>query len=106
MADEDDVLQVQLTADRQHVVGIALEGAVLRLVKGDGIRLSVPNMIEEDDLVAILEGWRDEPPHVLIAAVAVGEDHGLLAAALNLNIVAAENGGHGRSGQLGMEGPA
>ena len=79
MADEDDVRQVQLAADRQHVVCIAIERGVCCPVEGRGIGLPMPDMIEEDDLVPVLEGRRDEPPHVLVAAVAVGEDHGLLA---------------------------
>ena len=81
MADEDDVRQVQLAADRQHVVGVAIERAVSRRIEGGGVGLPVPDMIEEDDLVAVLEGRRDEPPHVLVAAIAMGEDHGLLATA-------------------------
>ena len=36
-------------------------------------------MVEEDDPVVVLEGGGDEPPHVLVAAEAVGEDHGLAA---------------------------
>ena len=64
------------------------------MVEGGGIGLPMPDVIEEDDLVPVLEGRRDEAPHVLVAAVAVGEQHGLLTLAENLDIVTLEDGRH------------
>jgi hypothetical protein len=90
-----DVLEVQLAADRQDVVRIALKGAISDLVEGGLIRLAVANVVEENDPVAVLEGRGDVAPHVLVAAIAVGEEHGLLTLAGNLNIVSLKNERHG-----------
>jgi hypothetical protein len=45
-------------------------------------------MIEQHDPEFVLEGGRDEAPHVLIAAEAMREDHGALAVAANLHVIA------------------
>jgi hypothetical protein len=59
----------------------------------------MPDMIEENDPVVVLESRGDEAPHVLVTAIAVSEDHGLLASPENLDIVTLENGRHGHSVQ-------
>ena len=80
----------------------------------------MPDMVEENDLVPVLEGRRDEPPHVLIAAIAMGEDHGLLAAAETLTLFLCapdklssgalgfgvdESGSHSRGSRIWMDVP-
>ena len=81
VADEDDVFEAELVTDLEHVVGVALERAVLRAAVGAQIRTSRPDVVEQDDPVRVREGRRDEAPHVLIAAVAVGEHDRLGAGA-------------------------
>ena len=75
VADEDHLLQIELAADFEHVGRVALERAVPGPVVGGQVRLASANVVEEDDPVLVLEGGRDEPPHVLVAAEAVGENH-------------------------------
>jgi hypothetical protein len=48
-------------------------------------------MVEQDDAVVILEGWRHEAPHVLIAAEPMSEDRRpALRVAADLDVVAAQ----------------
>ena len=44
-------------------------------------------MIEQDGPESIFEGRLHEPPHVLIAAEAVGKHHGPLARSANMDII-------------------
>ena len=75
VADEDHVAQLQLAADLEHVVGVALQRVVLAAVVGGEVGAAGADVVEEDDAVVVLERRRDEAPHVLVAAEAVGEDH-------------------------------
>jgi hypothetical protein len=94
MADEDSVCQVELATDLQYVLRVAVQGIMPRPIISRGIRLPMTNMVEQNDLVAVRKGRRDEPPHVLVAAISVSEDHRLRTAPGNLNIVSLENSRH------------
>ena len=59
----------------QHVGGVAVEGSVPDGVVGRRVGTSEANEVEEDDPVLVLEGRRDETPHVLVAPEPVGEHH-------------------------------
>jgi len=88
VADEHDVFERELAADREHVVHVAVEPFVLRAIVGASVRAAVADIVEEHDSVVVLEGGRDEAPHVLVAAEAVREEHRLRAAAGDLHVVA------------------
>ena len=75
VADEHDVRQVERVADLQDVVGVAAQVAVAVGVEGPEVRPAGADLVEQHDAVGGLEGRRDEPPHVLVAAEAVGEQH-------------------------------
>ena len=73
VTDEHDITEVQIGADLEHVSGIAVErGVPVDVVRVPSGRTRT-GMIEEDDGEVTLEPWRDEPPHLLIAAEPVGE---------------------------------
>ena len=70
---------------------VAVERRVaLGIVRGE-IGLARADVVEQDDPVVVLERGRDEAPHVLVAAEAVREEHGLGAAAEDLHVVAVQN---------------
>ena len=90
--DEDRAGEPQLAADLEHVGGIPLERSVLAPVVGGGVRLAGAHVVEEDHPVFILEGGSDEPPHVLVAAEAMREDHGLAPfGARELDVVSSQD---------------
>ncbi len=92
VADEDHIGQVELAADLQHVLGVAPQRPVPVRVVGRQVRAAGAHVIEEHHLESVLEPGSDEPPHVLVAPEAVGEDHRLPArCARDLDVVASLN---------------
>ena len=87
MAHEDGVLQVQFASDLDHIVGIAGKRRILAGIVGRKIGAAGADMVEQHDLEVPFELRRHEPPHVLIAAEAVGEDHGSVAGATDVHVV-------------------
>ena len=67
------------------------ERGVARRVVGAEVGLAGAHVIEEDDAIVGLERGRHEPPHVLVTAEAVREEHGLRAAPEDLHVVASED---------------
>ena len=92
MPDEDDIFQPELFADLQHVTRVSVEGAVLRSIVRREVRSAGADVIEEHDPIRVLEGRCHEAPHVLVAAEAVREEHRLVAAARDTNVVADSSG--------------
>ena len=84
-------LQAELAADLDDVVGISVERCILRRVVGGEIGLPGADMVEQHGPEIRLEGRRDEAPHVLIAAEAMGEDHRRLARPSHLDVVSLQN---------------
>ena len=92
VADEDHVVQIELVANVEHVLRVALERCVaLGVVRGE-IGLSRADIVEEDDAVVVLERRSHEAPHVLVATEAVCEEHRLRALPEHLYVVATERG--------------
>src|SRR3982075_135599 len=87
MADEDRVFQVQFAPDLDDVVGIAEKRRIFAGVVGRKVGPASAYMVEEHDLEVPFELRRHEPPHVLVAAEAVGENHGSVPGAANVHIV-------------------
>jgi hypothetical protein len=77
VADEDHPLEPEIPEDREDVVGVPLERAVPGRAVGREVRPAGADVVEEDGAVPVLERRSDEPPHVLVAAEAVGEHHWL-----------------------------
>ncbi len=75
--DEDHVAQIELAADLEHIFRISRQRAVLRPVVRTQVGPTCPDVVEEHDSVLRLESRRDVPPHVLVAAEAVCEQHRL-----------------------------
>jgi hypothetical protein len=75
VTDERDAVEIEFAHDVEHVFGVGVE----RGVPVDGVRVevgpAVPHVVEEHDAVRVGERRRHEPPHVLITAVAVREQH-------------------------------
>ena len=94
MPDEYRVLQAELAADFDDVVGIAREGRILGLVVGFQIGPAGADVIEKDRDEVLFERWRHEPPHVLVAAEPVREDHGPVAGAANMHVVSFHHARH------------
>jgi hypothetical protein len=94
MSDEYRVLQAEFAADFDDVVGIAGQRRILGLVVGLEIRPASADVIENDRHVVFFELRSHEPPHVLVAAEPVREDHGPVAAAPNMHVVSLENACH------------
>ena len=88
MADEDRVLQAEFVADLDHIVRVAGERGVLRGIVSLQIGAARADMIEKDDPELVLERGRYVPPHVLIAAKTVRENHRGWAVAGHMDIVA------------------
>ena len=88
VADEDHVLADRARDRRRARPRVAVERRVALGVVRREIRLARAHVVEEHDAVVVLEGGRDEPPHVLIAAEAVREEHGLRAVAEHVHVVA------------------
>ena len=87
-----DVAQVERVADVEHVLRVAVERRVALGVVRREVGLARADVVEQDDPVVVLERGRDEAPHVLVAAEAVGEQHRLRAARRNADVVAGDNG--------------
>ena len=81
MADEDGVLQVQLSADLDHVIGIAGQARIFGPVVGAKVRAAGADVVEQDSAEILFERGRHESPHVLVATEAMGEHHRPLASA-------------------------
>lgn len=94
MPNEDGRPLRELLRDLDHVSRMAVERAVLLAVVGTEIRASRPNEVEQDQSMAFLERGRDEPPHVLVATVAVGEDDVGVTSADDMDVVALGQRGH------------
>src|ERR1700755_2780152 len=60
---------------RQNVVRIAVEGAIARSIKCRSVRFAMADVVEQYNPVIPLEGWDNVSPHVLIASVAVRQNH-------------------------------
>ena len=90
MADEDRVLEFELIADLDDVVGITLERGILGRIVGLEIGAARADMIEQHGPEPVLEGRRNMPPHVLVAAEAMREHHRGRAGAFDVNIVASD----------------
>ena len=73
--DEDGVGQVERAAQLQHVVGVGVERAVPLRVVGRQVRAAGADVVEQDHAMVGLERGRDEPPHPLVAAEPVREQH-------------------------------
>jgi hypothetical protein len=100
VAHEDDVFELQLLADLQHILGVAVERAVFRPVVSRHVRGARADMVEEHHAEVVLEGRRDEPPHVLITTEAVREQHRFLAATGGPDVVACDDShGHSRGSE-------
>ena len=95
--DEDHVPQVELGADVEHVVGVALQGGVAHGVVRREVRAAAAHVVEADHAEVVLERGGDEAPHVLVAAESVGEDHGPAVGPSGLAHVAAGHCLHGRT---------
>src|SRR6476659_3413993 len=87
MADEDHVMEIEGGDDFQHIASIAVEFAIAFRAVGAEVGLSPANVIEKDDAIMLLEGRRHEPPHVLVAAKSVGEEHRLGGMPENSDVV-------------------
>ena len=73
--DEDDVGELQLAADLDDVGGVAAQRGVLLRVVGREVGVAGADVVEEHDAVVDGEVRGDEPPHRLVAAEAVREQH-------------------------------
>ena len=74
MAYEYRIANGERLADLKNVVGISRQARVAAAIEGGRIRASVADIVEQHDAEVVLEGGHDMPPHVLIAAIAVGQD--------------------------------
>jgi hypothetical protein len=63
-------------ANFEYVSRVIFQSTIPAGVEGAEIRFPKPDMIEEHDLVLLLKSRSDHPPHILIAAVSVGENNG------------------------------
>ena len=88
MTDENGAVQPQFLADLDEVFGVAGQARILRWIICGEIGPAGSDMIEQDRSKVVLKRGRHEPPRVLVAAVAVGEDHRPSARPLNPDIVA------------------
>src|SRR4051812_7210878 len=77
MPDQDDVVEIECRSNLDHVGGVTVQRRILGGVVCREIRVARADVIEEHDVVAIDESRHDVPPHVLVAAEAVGEHHRL-----------------------------
>src|SRR3954451_10257284 len=76
MADEHRIPKLQLAADLDDVVGIAFKGGVSSLGKRAEVGPAGADVIKKNGPEPVPESGFDEAPHVLVAAEAMGEDHG------------------------------
>ncbi len=92
MPDEDHLTQVEGVDDVEHVAYIAVEGAIaIHVVRGK-ITFPRAHVVEAHHAIVVLECGRHEAPHVLVAAEAVGEEHGGGTAPGDAHVVAEEDG--------------
>ena len=76
MPDKDTIPDAELFSQVDDVLGIAIQiGVFFRLIGGQ-IRAARADLIEQNGLEPRLERGGHQPPHVLVAAEAVGEHHG------------------------------
>lgn len=75
MPDENASGHARRSGDLDDVVRITLERAVTRRIVSGRLGAAGPGMVEQERLEPVLEGRSDEPPHILVAAEAVGEHH-------------------------------
>ena len=73
--------------DVENILRVALQGFVAALVVGRPVGLAAAHVVEKDYPIVVLERRGDEAPHRLVAAEAVGEEHHLLAAAVDGHMV-------------------
>ena len=86
--DEDHLADAELVDDLVQVVGMAVQRVVLGGVVRGEIRHPASDQIEGHDPVAVGEGRRQQAPHALVAAEAMGEDHGRRPLARHADVVA------------------
>jgi hypothetical protein len=74
--------------DFQQVAGVAVQRAVLLAVVGLQVREAAADLVEQHGAIARGEVRREQAPHILVAAEAVGEDQGGWTVAGDLDVVA------------------
>ena len=94
VSDEDDVVQVERMDDVEDVLRVALERSIAVVIVLRLVGLSGADIVEEDDAIVVLEGGDDVPPHVLIAAEAMSEQHGPGTLAGDADVVAFDDVAH------------
>ena len=88
MADEHGPLEPELAYDVYEVVGIPVQACVLGRIVGGKLGAACAHMVEQHGAEPRLESRGHETPHVLVAAEAVGEDHGAVASAVHMHVIA------------------
>ena len=91
MTDKDRVLETELAADFDDVVGVAGKIGVFCGIVGPQIGAARPDMVEKNGPKPVLKGGRHMPPHVLVAAKSVRENDRRTARSGRLNIIADAN---------------
>jgi hypothetical protein len=74
VSDEDNVVQVELLDDVEHVFGVTVEGVVLAAVVCTQVRPTGTDQVEQHHVMVGEEVGYDVPPRLLAAAEAMGED--------------------------------
>jgi hypothetical protein len=87
MTDEHGILQIQFPPNLDGVLGVAGKRRILSVFVGSEVGASSPNVIKKHNFEIVFELGRNETPHVLIAAEAVGENHSPVAVTTNADVV-------------------
>jgi hypothetical protein len=87
MAHEDGVLEGQLVPDFDYVIRITGQRRIFAGVVSREVGAAGADMVEQHNSEVLLELRRYEPPHVLIAAETMGEDHGPFAGTVKVHFV-------------------
>jgi hypothetical protein len=95
MPDEDHVGEVELTADLENVLGVAVERRIAIGIPGRQVGATEAHVVEEHHTMIFRERGPDVPPHALVAAVPVREEHRARSAASVFEDVVARDHRHG-----------
>src|SRR5665213_986031 len=88
MPDKDRLTDLQFVANPNEITRVVIERRVARGTELRGVGLPVPNVVEQNYAVVLLERGYQQTPHVLIAAVAMSQHHHPGTRADNPDVVA------------------
>src|SRR5579872_6475294 len=87
MTYEHRILEAELGADFDYVVGVAGEARIFGPVVGRQVGVARADVVENNCHEVFFERGGHEPPHVLVTAEAMREDHCAIAGAANVDVV-------------------